>query len=493
MICKYSTLREGCEMITKISFLKIGSFLKTAGIEEAYAKYYADIPKETFNELVLADPTAVKDAAGNPKKIGTYGQWILRMFQIKKLKQEDLYKITRDLKALISLLPTFKKKEISFNINKFESPLAFAEYIRTFKPLIAPDIEEIEEEEYPQILLTEQYFIKMGEAEKAYEDENHVIFVPLTLEASKFYGKGSDWCTLFPDRFKEYSSEDKLWIIVNKEGGYADRWQFHFPSNQYMDFYDSPLAADELDIFYKKNPGIETFFKNIYVNKDTLDSIFKGEEYFTKFISGVREIVEDSSRHHHLSLSQIDNYLSGDYVEYDSNLSAGEILDYIYLSKSNFEKIKTLLLNKNKEELEELELDIEDNEDLKTAILNTDSWEISSAIINAYDDSFSNAESSLIREYITSVLTDHFKVDFSNWYPNETIKISRSFLEKHWRIVASATSESFQAKYWDDLLVEIFGKAPASEIANALEYASNYVTVEDEDYNENLSWRLDDI
>jgi hypothetical protein len=260
-----------------------------------------------------------------------------------------------------------------------------------------------------------------------------------------------------------------------------------------MDFYDSPLAAEELDIFYKKNPGIEAFFKNRYANKENLDSIFKGEEYFTKFISGVEGIAEARSRHHHLSLTEIDGYLSGDYIEYDSNLSAGEILDYISLSESNFEKIKTLLLNRYKEELKELELDIEDNEDLGTAILNVDAWEISSAIINAYEDSFSNAESSLIHDYITGALTEHFKVDFSNWYPNETIKISREFLDKHWRIVASARSELFQEKYWDDLLVEIFGKLPASELANTLENASNYVTVEDKDYNENLSWLLDDI
>ena len=109
-------------MIAKISSLKIEAFLKTAGIEEAYDKYYKDIPKETFNELVLTDPTATRDSAGIPKKIGTYGQWILRMFQQQSLKLEDLYKVTRDLKTLKNLVPLLKKENISIDINKFKTP-----------------------------------------------------------------------------------------------------------------------------------------------------------------------------------------------------------------------------------------------------------------------------------------------------------------------------------------------------------------------------------
>lgn len=490
-------------MIAKISSLKIEAFLKTAGIEEAYNKYYKDIPKEIFNELVATDPTATRDSAGIPKKIGTYGQWILRMYQQQSLKLEDLYKVTRDLKTLKNLVPLLKKENISIDINKFKTPNDLFAFVRENKTRLAPNLDEVGQEAFPGILLTEAYYLDNEEAKKVYEDENIAIFTPLTLEASQFYGDGSDWCTLFPDRFKQYSSEDNLWIIVFKKGKYDDRWQFHFPSQQFMDFNDDPIEQDSLDYFYRENPLVEKFFQKHYASEETLDKIMQGQEYLERIVPGLKGIVENSSRRDGLNLSVIESWMTGEEIyEVESGMRLSDILRYMEISENNLQIIVTYLETNHSAEMADLGIEFtepyntrENLDNLKDALLNlSDVDDLTSAISFAYDDSLGDAIASNIRNYINSALTDHFRVDFSNWFPDEqsTVKISRQYLKSNWQALAGGAAE-LNSKDISKYLVITSGKIESSELSYAIDSANNNAEVSEELFNEQLTYRLDNI
>lgn len=477
-------------MITKFSVLIKEAFLRTAGIEDAYVKYYSDIPREVFNQLVSADPTATKDATGNPKKIGTYGQWILKMFQQKKLKLEDLYKITRDLKTLVKLLPFLKREDISFNINQMKTPSDFFEFIREESYLIAPDVEETEDEQFPEILLTEQYFLNTGQAEKVYEDDTRVIFVPLTLEASKFYGHGSDWCTLFPDMFKKYSSEDNLWIIVDKNGDYSDRWQFHFPSQQFMDYYDRPISQEDLEDFFRKNPGINEFFKKQYMSEEELKKLFGNENFFMLQIDTLNDLVQQGRA---TDIDQTDAYLTGEqFLDFDSGMTVRGIVKYHDISRENFLKIREYLEQNFSEELEEQEIDLITPEDVYSAIDELDADDIKNAIVWAYDDAAGDAFLVKLQEEVNSRLSSHFGIDFTNWYPGGEIKITKEQIEKEWFRFAGIDLERVRKN--PSILFMPFEDSGLDNYAlhSAWEYAETSY-VDDKYFNEQLDYRLSEL
>ena len=74
------------------------------------------------------------------------------------------------------------------------------------------------------------------------DSPNYSILSPKTYNASKALACDTDWCTAFPDMYKQYSKQGPLYIIKDKNTD--ERWQFHFESNQYMDEKDSPLEQD---------------------------------------------------------------------------------------------------------------------------------------------------------------------------------------------------------------------------------------------------------
>jgi hypothetical protein len=477
-------------MITKFSVLIKDAFLRTAGIEDAYSKYYSDIPREVFNQLVSADPTATQDATGNPKKIGTYGQWILRMFQQKKLKLEDLYKVTRDLKTLVQLLPFLKREGISFNINQMKDTHDFFEFIREESYLIAPDIEEVEDEQFPEILFTEQYFLNTGQAEKVYEDEKEVIFVPLTLEASKFYGHGSDWCTLFPDMFKRYSSEDKLWILVHKNGDYSDRWQFHFPSQQFMDYYDSPIPQEDLEYFFRKNPGINDFFKKQYVSEEKLSKLFGNEDFFMLQIDTLNDLVQEGRA---ADVDRAEGYLSGEvFLDYDSGMTVRDIVKYLEISQENFLKIREYLEQNFSEELEEQEIDLTTPEDVYNAIDSLDADDIKNAIVWAYDDAARDAFLAKFQEEINESLSSHFGMDFTNWYPGGEIKITKEQIEKEWFRFAGLSLDEIKKRPYLLFNSSEDSRLDNYELSKAWDYAERSY-VKDEYFNDQLTYRLSEL
>jgi hypothetical protein len=212
-------------------------FLNEGKVEDLHAKYYPDIEPATFHQIVTADPTSIT-RNGETKKLGTYTKWLMKLFQDGKLLLEDLYKATEYLTMFDKLKAQKDITGAAADINRYDSLPDLFKYIKT----IGGTGEASEDENY---LLNDRYFINSGEAVVFHEDDDYLIVIPRSLKASQFYAHNTEWCTKYPDNFKEYSEQGDLYVIIDKRKLNTDddkrMMQFHFQSDQYMDINDESL------------------------------------------------------------------------------------------------------------------------------------------------------------------------------------------------------------------------------------------------------------
>jgi hypothetical protein len=241
-------------------------FLNESKIEDIYSKYYSDIEIEKFNQIISADPTTILKN-GQVAKMGTYSKWLLSLYKVNSLKLEDLYKAT-------DYLTTFDKLKSRKVLSAQQADiLSYKSLSELFKStsVIGGTGKPTEDESY---LNEDRYFIINGQAEVYFEDNDYLIVIPRTLEASKFYGKDTQWCTLYPDNFKFYSKLGDLYIIIDKHklntSDIKRRRQFHFETSQFMDMNDSKLESEDRKQFFSyfklhsRNYLLNYDYKGIY-------------------------------------------------------------------------------------------------------------------------------------------------------------------------------------------------------------------------------------
>jgi len=267
---------------------------------------------ETLKKIIFADPTTkgpegfnVDGATENDMetvKVGKYAQWLLKNFvnpsmselelpadqeidrtsksykkatmEFKRLFLEDLYKTTDDLKKF-ERAKTYLPQE-QRDINRF-TPRTLFDTLSNFQ---IPEKKKAEMEK--------------KEAKKSREGFNHaggeIIYEgpkwtmirikdqgEVGKDAAIYYGgfheyeQGeSRWCTSSPglSYFNGYIKDGPLYVIfpnddkgkVGKKTGLPEeRYQFHFPSNQYMDRHDRQVNLVE----YLNGPmsDLKNFFK----------------------------------------------------------------------------------------------------------------------------------------------------------------------------------------------------------------------------------------
>ena len=262
------------------------------------------IPFETFKAIVFADPDtktprgmegdidtiSVNDMEN--VKIGKYTQWLLKNFiapknttitaevgtpeykkQVKEYQHlflEDLYKTTEDLKKY----ERFKNQlpQESRDINKISVEQLF-DLVKDFK-LEKVKASKKEKEEAAST------YLHPG-ADVVFRGDNWTIVKierqdQLGKDAACFYGgqheyeKGeSRWCTSSPGLtyFNGYIKDGPLYVILpntsNELGQVSklpvERYQFHFPSNQFMDRHDK--QQDLVALLNGKLTELKDFFK----------------------------------------------------------------------------------------------------------------------------------------------------------------------------------------------------------------------------------------
>jgi hypothetical protein len=247
-------------------------FLNESKLEDIYSKYYADIESNTFTQIISADPTSIVKN-GEVVKMGIYSKWLLSLYKADGLKLEDLYKATGYLTTFDKLK---KRKLLSGQQADILSFKTLPELFQTISE-VGGTGKPTKDESY---LINDQYFINNGQAELYFENADYLIVIPRTLEASQFYGKDTEWCTLKPNMFKKYSDQGNLYIIIDKRKlnsrDRKRRLQFHFESKQFMDMDDKNLKSEDKLVFY---PMFKTHPDVINLRYDEVGKFYEGRAW----------------------------------------------------------------------------------------------------------------------------------------------------------------------------------------------------------------------
>ena len=249
------------------------------------------LTKQEFIQLVTADPTTrlnnidveTADSKELEKvKAGKYVQWIIRNYltpkterqlgdngydkevkQVKSTFMEDLYKVTDDLKKF----DRFKGKLPSEarDINKLTPDLLY-DAVKDFDLTLATTTK------------TERKTAPVHPGGKLmYDGDNWKVIEikdkgAVGKEAACFYGGNNQetrWCTSAPGAswFDRYIKDGPLYVIFNPNdtdvspstGLPKNRYQFHFPSNQFMDKDDR--QQDLVQLLNGPMAELKDFFK----------------------------------------------------------------------------------------------------------------------------------------------------------------------------------------------------------------------------------------
>lgn len=315
-------------------------------------KYYPNISQEDFDRIIALDPTFRKEQ----DKLGTYGKWILSLFQKGNLKNEGHVK---------DILTRFDKEKKNLK-NKD---------IMTYKSLEDLDDALNDDESYQdqtdrQKLRKTQNAVRKSDlskdAEKVYEDSDWEVWIPHTYEASCKLGRGSHWCTASTEDDYYYNSYKdnfggEYYININKHNP-DEKYQFHFESNQFMDASDRSI---DLAGFLNKNQGLKKFYGDTFLTKI--------KDYITSRMDGniikldMREfsnIYDELSDRDSISSDAIEAILNGDTFEWflNTDLSWDDVSRYDVDSISDENWQMLTRLGVTKEEILDDDIDVNVND-----------------------------------------------------------------------------------------------------------------------------------
>jgi len=249
------------------------------------------LTKQELNTLVMADPTTRMNDVDlenmspddfKKLKVGKYTKWIIKQYltpkterlpgesgydkevaYVKETFMEDLYKVTDDLKKFERFKNKIKGEK---DINKLTADQLY-DAVKDFNLTLATTTkaERKSAEVHPGSKL-----VYDGPNWRVIEIEDKG---PVGKEAACFYGGNNQetrWCTSTPGTdqwFNRYIKDGPLYVIYNPKdtdvapttGLPTNRYQFHFPSNQFMDKDDR--QQDLVQLLTGPMKELKDFFK----------------------------------------------------------------------------------------------------------------------------------------------------------------------------------------------------------------------------------------
>ena len=153
---------------------------------------------------------------------------------------------------------------VSIDINSFKS---YDELITAMEGVMKSDDSDMSASEHNNRQKLEGQFRVLGNT------STYSVVQPLTFEAERYFGSGTEWCTVAnKDYFDRYTNKGPLFILYPKDGNKEGKMQFHFESNSFADYednvYEEPLECME-DVVYDKNElsELSKLCANIWKNK----------------------------------------------------------------------------------------------------------------------------------------------------------------------------------------------------------------------------------
>lgn len=348
--------------------------------------------KASLMQIIAADPKSRVDGE-DVKKVGEYTQWLIKQYlkllpkdgeevDKRELKAkldlffEDLYKTTEDL----TKFDRFKNRLGERDINKYSIDSLF-DAVKDFS-LEKTKATSDEKKE------ASKTFIFPG-SELVYDGPNWAITKvtdkgALGKEAACFFGgynQETRWCTSAPGLqwFERYIKDGPLYQVFNKSskatektGLPSERYQFHFPSGQFMDINDrqiqlvdflngpgeemkeyfrpeflkglaSGTKSDKITVNYPNDSssqyialyGFDEFFENLPENISRLEFSVSDRRGDSQF-SGGMPIPESLGKFKNLDAIHLQNIVSS------LPASIGELKNLIFLSLPENKNLKEL-------------------------------------------------------------------------------------------------------------------------------------------------------
>mgnify|MGYP000405729153 CR=1 FL=1 len=232
-----------------------------------------DIISYILNVIEQRDPTPNKE----------YTQWMARSWinGAGKTKLEDL---NRD--DILSAFNVGKRRRLinpeHADINKFKTWDQFENTMHTVY-----DIDELRGSNDKQER-------ERGNANTVYEDGQVRVVVPNDETAACYYGQGTRWCTASTQGhnfFNTYNKQGNLYILLPKKPQYeGEKYQLHFPSNQFMDETDTPVNVYSL--LSDGYPGFLAYLKKTEPRINSL-IVFANDETLKPIIDRIAELAGD--------------------------------------------------------------------------------------------------------------------------------------------------------------------------------------------------------
>jgi hypothetical protein len=216
---------------------------KKMSSSEIYDNHYRDIEPSVYKDIIESDPTSKNGVNGK------YVKWLLNLHKNGSLKKEDYYKATSYLKA--------------FNDFQHKFPIKDINQIKSIQDLfkMVKDYVIKEDDNFTNDI---EYKLK-GQFEEVFKTDSYRVIIPYTIEASKYFGRDTEWCTTHENQFDNYTKNQErgvldkncLYIMYSEDS--ETKYQFHFADAQFMDYEDTPIHIGD---FFEENPELGKFFTN---------------------------------------------------------------------------------------------------------------------------------------------------------------------------------------------------------------------------------------
>ena len=215
--------------------MKFLDILLKEGRKEDLKKKYSDKYDEEDLDFILG----ISDLQDFNHK---YTDWVLK----RLLEYADVTEVAEIAVGLVKDFDKYQKNLEKKDINQYLSIEELEKVLESFKG------KEKEKELESQ-------------TEKIYEDDNFLVLVPKTIEASCKYGSGTKWCTTVKgsDHFNRYTQGGQgLYYIIRKKGKQAEphyKVAVHINHNGYENWWDATdhqLGGDTVTLFKEYFPEL---------------------------------------------------------------------------------------------------------------------------------------------------------------------------------------------------------------------------------------------
>lgn len=210
-------------------------------------KHYPDIDDDMFMQIIAVDPTFK-----NNNTVGTYGKWLLNLYKKGQLSEDQF----EEARTVLTQFETYKQRLSSKDIGQYKTLDAVSDAVAE----VIQDTSMLSKSQRQKWMKK----VKAGKVEAPaednydipFEDENWIVYIPHTHEASMKLGDGTNWCTARPssDYYDRYTNKgNKLYIVKRKDTG--DRWQFSDMSYEFRDEDDDTFGAYDFRHDYEDDNG----------------------------------------------------------------------------------------------------------------------------------------------------------------------------------------------------------------------------------------------